>query len=305
MYQLRNIKLRQLECFVEVARQNSVTGASQTLRLTQPAVTRALRELEDALGHRLFEKNGRGIKLSHYGDVYLKFAGESLAAVRRGTIALDDLVLSEGTLLRIGALPTVSSRIMPSVFATYLESSARSPLAITTGDNLQLLEQLRQGNLDIVVGRLAAPELIQGHRYEPLYSEKVVFAVNSDHPLFQLPYISIDSLQNYPMLMPAKTSIIRSYVDRLFIEHGMTPSRQTIETISDSFGRIFTLDYNAIWIISEGVVSKDIARGIFRVLPFSTDTTLGSVGIYFNPAIPPSPSAQILIDILRKQTKEL
>jgi LysR family pca operon transcriptional activator len=71
----RRIKIRHLEAFVEVARQKSVGRAAITLSLTQPAVTRTIRELEQIVGTPLIERDGRGIRLSHQGEVFLSHAG--------------------------------------------------------------------------------------------------------------------------------------------------------------------------------------------------------------------------------------
>lgn len=305
MKQIRNLKLRQLECFVEVARQRSVTGAAAALSLTQPAVTRAMRELEETLGAPLIEKQGRGIKLTQFGEIYVKFAGESLAALRRGAVALGDITAEHGPPLRIGALPTVSARIMPDAVAAFLQSPASAPLTITTGENLILLDKLRAGQLDLVVGRMGSPEHMQGLAFEPLYTEKVVLVVAHDHPILAQAQISLAALEGYPMLVPSQNSIIRPAAERLFVEQGMTPPATAIETVSESFGRVFTRKHRAIWIISEGVVAEELTDGVFKTLPIPTTTTLGSVGFNFNPSSKRSATAQLLMDLIAQQCKGL
>ncbi len=299
MNSLRRVKLRHLETFVEVARQKSVSRAAENLNLTQPAVTRTIRELEEICGKPLVEKDGRGIRISHYGEVFLRYAGSSLAAARGGINALAQLSLSDGPLVRLGALPTVSSTIVPVAVSHYLESGMHNRLSVVTGENRVLLDQLRVGELDLVMGRLPAPENMQGLIFEPLFRDKVVFAVKTDHPLADRAQIAVDALNAYPVLVPTRQSIIRPFVDRLFIEQGITVPLRAIETVSDSFGHAFVRQFDAIWIISRGVVSGEIASGEFTTLPFDTESTRGSVGLITRREVSLGPGAQMFAETLR------
>ncbi|MTI18863.1 pca operon transcription factor PcaQ [Rhodobacteraceae bacterium RKSG542] len=297
MNHLRRLKLRHLEAFVEVARQNSVSRAAKALNLTQPAVTRTLKELEEICGKPLLEKQGRGIKLSQFGEVFLRHAGQSLASARNGVKALTQLSHSQGPKVRIGALPTVAASVMPQAVKAYLDAGMRNRLHIVTGENEVLLNQLRNGDLDIVVGRLPAPEKMQGLTFEPAYRERVVFAVSASHPLAKTKQVSIQDLTAYPMLLPSAGSIIRPYVDRLFIEQGVPEPESIIETVSDSFGRAFANDYDAIWVISRGVIASEIASGLMIELPVETATTLGSVGLSVKAEGQLEPAAQLFAEI--------
>lgn len=297
---MRRIKLRHLETFVEVARQRSVSRAAESLSLTQPAVTRTIRELEEICGRPLVERDGRGIRISHHGEVFLRHAGTSLAAARNGIHALAQLSLADGPRIRLGALPTVSVTVVPLAVARYLDSGMKNRLEIVTGENGVLLDQLRNGELDLVMGRLPAPENMQGLIFEPLYREKVVFAVDAGHPLAGRKRITVDALDAYPVLVPTPGSIIRPLVDRLFIEQGITEPRQVIETVSDSFGRAFVRGNQAIWIISRGVVAAELGSGEFVALPIDTDSTLGSVGLNTRAQNTLSPAAEFFADILRR-----
>lgn len=273
------IKFRHLQTFLEVARQSSVSKAAEVLALTQPAVTRTIRELEEALGVRLFEREGRGIRISRFGEVFLKHAGSSVAALRQGVDSIQLALRSEGPPVRIGALPTVSARVMPNAVAAFLAENTGSPIKIVTGENSVLLEQLRLGELDLVVGRLAPPEMMIGLSFEPLYSENVIFAVRAEHPLLSKPRFSLDELRNYTILMPTRAAVIRPFVDRFLISNGVAELPVQIETVSDAFGRAYIRAHDAIWIISEGAVANDIRDGRTLALPIDTSETVGSVGL--------------------------
>ena len=298
----RRIKIRHLEAFVEVARQKSVGRAAITLSLTQPAVTRTIRELEEIVGAALIERDGRGIRLSHQGEVFLSHAGSGLAAVRGGIAALANVATTAGPPVRIGALPTVSATIMPGAVVEFLASGLKSPLRVITGENRVLLDQLRKGDLDLVMGRMPAPENMASLRFEPLYRDRVVFVVSGTHPLAGQRQVTADILARHPVLVPPEGSIIHPFVERLILEQGMARPAKAIETVSDSFGRAFLRASDAIWIISRGVVSAEIASGEFVELPLDTSSTMGAVGLITRDTDRPHDAAVFFADILRRRT---
>ncbi len=265
-----HLKLRHLEVFVEVARQTSVTQAAEALGMTQPAVTRALRELEGVCGKPLVERHGRGIRLSPYGEMFRHHAGRSLALARDGVAMLQGLETGEGPRLRIGALPTVSATLVPDTLAELEAGMRRNRFSVTTGENHYLLDLLRRGDLDLVVGRLPAPDRMVGIDFEPLFHERVAVVVATGHPLAQSSHLPTGALQSYPVLMPSQGSIIRPLVEHMFLEQGLVMPQAPIETVSATFGRRFVLDHGAIWFISQGVVRADLAAGAMQELPLDT-----------------------------------
>lgn len=294
------IRFRHLQAFLEVARQGSVARAADFLHVSAPAVTKTLRELEEALGIAVVERDGRGIRVTRLGEVFLAHAGTAISALKRGV----DSVRQDGAAsrhpIRIGALPTVSARVMPLAMDLFLRESTGAAIKIVTGENAVLLEQLRTGALDLVVGRLAAPEHMTGFFFEHLYSEQVLFVVRAGHPLLQPGQDVFARVNEFPALMPTRESVIRPFVDRLFITNGMTAPATEIETVSDSFGRAFVRQSNAVWIISAGVVADEIASGAFVALSVDTEETKGPVGLTMRTDTAPWPSFSILLQTIRE-----
>lgn len=296
------VKLRHLQTFAEVARQQSVVKAADSLNISQPAVTKTIRELEEALGVDLFERDGRGIRITRHGEVFLRHAVASLTALRQGIDSVSAEQLENVPPVRIGALPTVSTRIMPKAMTLFLNEQTRSRIKIVTGENAVLLEQLRLGELDLVVGRLAAPEKMTGFSFEHLYSEQVLFVVRAGHPLLEGGAI-FNGLGDYPVLMPTRGSIIRPFVDRFLIANGVGPMPTQVETVSDSFGRAFVRASDAVWIISSGVVAGDIEDGVLKALPIDTSETKGPVGLTLRTDAVPSMPMTILMQAIREAAK--
>ncbi|OCP19240.1 MULTISPECIES: pca operon transcription factor PcaQ [unclassified Ensifer] len=299
------VKFRHLQTFVEVARQKSVMKAAELLHVSQPAVTKTIRELEEVLGVAVFEREGRGIKITRYGEVFLRHAGAALTALRQGLDSVSQERSGDGVPVRIGALPTVSTRIMPRAMSLFLEEDTGARIKIVTGENAVLLEQLRVGDLDLVVGRLAAPEKMTGFSFEHLYSEQVVFAVRAGHPLLSDAQSAFAHLGDYPVLMPTRASIIRPFVEHFLIANGIPGLPNQIETVSDAFGRAFVRTSDAIWIISAGVVASDIEDGTLAVLPIDTSETRGPVGLTMRADAVPSLPLSILMQTIREAASDI
>ncbi|MBB4273053.1 pca operon transcription factor PcaQ [Rhizobium mongolense] len=299
------IKFRHLQTFVEVARQKSVMKAAELLRVSQPAVTKTIRELEEVLGVAVFERDGRGIKITRYGEVFLKHAGAALTALRHGLDSVTQERVGDAPPIRIGALPTVSTRVMPQAMELFLKENTWSRIKIVTGENAVLLEQLRVGDLDLVVGRLAGAEKMAGFSFEHLYSEQVVFAVRAGHPLLKTTQSPFAALADYTVLMPTRASIIRPFVESFLIANGVPNLPNQIETVSDSFGRAFLRASDAIWIISTGVVAADIEDGVLAVLPIDTSETKGPVGLTMRTDAIPSLPLSILMQTIREAAREI
>ena len=273
------IKFRHVRTFLEVARTGAIGKAASVLNVSQPAVTRTVRELEEALGAAVIEPDGRGIRLTAAGEEFRRHAGASLAALRQGVDAVRAAGAEAVQPLRVGALPTVSARVMPGAVRKFLADVPGGRLKIVTGENAVLLDQLSSGSLDLVVGRLASPERMVGFTFEHLYSEQVLFVVRAGHPLLARAPFDIAEMARFPLVMPTTTAIIRPYVERFLIAHGLPDPGARIESVSDSFGRVFVRDSDAVWAISEGVVIGDVAAGALAALPIDTSETRGAVGI--------------------------
>lgn len=293
------IKFRHLQCFLEVARQGSVSRAADVLALTQPAVSKKLKELEEMLGVHLMDRNKKGVELTQFGEVFLRYAGASVAALREGTSSIAQAQQRGKTLISVGVLPTVATSILPQAVQRFRQGGIDATLKLVSGPNALLLSQLRVGELDLVVGRLAEPELMSGLSFQHLYSERVTFVVRPDHPLLSSRPLNIKDINQYTVLYPPKDSIIAAAVERFLVAQGIGSLTDRIETISDGFGKEYIRQTDAVWIISRGVVAREINSGEFAELPLDTKETLGQVGLTLRADTLPPPALQLLMNAVR------
>lgn len=297
------IRLRHIACFLEVARLRSMAGAAEALNISQPAATKTIQELEALLGGQLFDRSRRRLSLTAFGEVFFRYASTSIAALRQGIDAARGT--HDTAMVRVGALPTVSARMLPDAVRAFTEDNGGVKTRIITGPNGYLLSLLRTGDVDLVIGRMAEPNAMVGLSFEHLYSERVVLAVRPGHPVLDEPKFNLRLIEHYQTLMPTPDSVIRPVVERILLAHGVTQLRDEIETVSNAFGRSYVRQTEAIWIISEGVVADDVAEGRLALLPVDTSETLGPVGFTTRTDTPTSLSTARLMQSVREVAERL
>ena len=299
----RRLKIRHLQAFVEICRQKSLKRAAETLNLTQPAISKTLKELEQITGVTLLERGRGGVRMTPEGDLFFKHAGNSLGAIDHAMIGVSALRKGEQGILAIGALPSVAARLLPLAVQMFLQRPGAVTPRIEDGPHRYLVDRLRAGALDLVIGRLGKPDTMQGISFTQLYLEDVVVVCAPDHPLADTGVLS--GMSEFPVIYPTEESAIRPLVDRLMIASGINGFPRQIESVSATFGRGLTLTSDALWIISSGVVAADIASGRLKALPIETGLTAGPIGIMARAEDEPAPFAHVFRQSAIRAVREL
>jgi LysR family transcriptional regulator, pca operon transcriptional activator len=287
----RRIKFRHIQCFVEIQREGSFKIAAARLNLTQSAISKTLKELEDIIDARLLRRSRSGVALTRQGEVFLHFAQMSLASLQQALDGVAQEGRAEKEKLVVGALPSVAAWLLPRVAARLAATVPGTMLSVVEGPHAYLTERLRVGAVDLVIGRLASPEAMQGVSFTQLYNEEVVFVVRPGHPLLDAPELS--RIGDWPVIYPPEGAAIRPLVERFLVANGVGRIDNRLESVSGAFGRIHTRTSDAVWIISHGVVAHEIADGRLVRLPFDTGLTAGPVGLMLRSGAAPRPVVQV------------
>ena len=299
----RRIKFRHVQCFVEIARHRSLKRAADRLFLTQPAISKTLKELEDILGAQLLNRSRAGVTLTREGDVFLQFAEMSVGALQQGIDGVGQVSATGGQTLTVGALPSVAAWLLPSVVREMAEVAPDVVLRVSDGPHAYLVDRLRQGALDLVIGRLGAPETMQQLSFTQLYNEHVEFVVRPGHPILNDPRLA--RIAEWPVVYPSPGSAILPLVERFLIANGIGDLPRRIETVSGAFGRVYVRNSDAVWIISAGVVANELAEGRLVRLPIDTALTRGPVGLMARPDEDPSPPQRLFRIAVNRALEEL
>lgn len=273
----RRIKYRHLEAFSAIARDLSLKRAAEQLNVTQPAISRTLKELENYLDVRLMDRSRAGVRLTAQGEVFLQYVDQSMLALQQGLSSIQHGGAMGGR-LRIGALPSVASGLVARATRRYLQAYSDTIVEVTEGPHDSLLQRLRSGRLDLVIGRLGQPESMDGLSFQQLYSEEIVVVCRADSDAAGIR--DFTDLANRRVLYPPKNSAIRPLIARMLIAKGVPLFAKRIESTSMSFGRAMVLSApDLVWFISRGVVASDLASGQMVALNLDMAATVGAVGI--------------------------
>lgn len=230
---MRNYTLKQLQTFIEVAREKSVSKAAERLFVTQPAVSMQIRQLEEAFGLALIEPIGRNIQLTHAGQEFLNHA---IAAVSR----LKDLEASmaEHVGMKKGrielAVVSTAKYFVPMLLVRFAQQLPGIDVKLRIDNRDNILGMLSRSEIDLV---------IMGRAPNTLECEATAFATNPlgivcapDHPLARRKRLGFDVLKDETFVVREQGSGTRAAMERLFAQHDMSlkvamemPSNETIK----------------------------------------------------------------------------
>ncbi|MDA7430546.1 LysR substrate-binding domain-containing protein [Primorskyibacter aestuariivivens] len=298
-----HLRLRHVRTFLEIARAESVSTAAARLNISQPAVSRSLKELEEMLATPLFDRVGRGLRLNEAGRVFQAHASASMVELMQAR----DRLTKDGDLtsrLSVGVLPTAASELVPSAALAFRKEIPSARLHILTGPNWLLFDELRAGRVDLVVGRMPEREKATGIMFQQLYIEDVVLVCRPGHAILSA-RVPEDHISDSDLILPPPGAVIAPTVERYLASIGLPEMRAALETVALPVGRKIVGSSDALWFISRGVVADELAAGSLVVVPLASPLLSGPVGISIARSAPISVERSVFASRLRHAAAEL
>ncbi|WP_415184036.1 LysR family transcriptional regulator [Phaeovulum sp.] len=192
--------LRQLQFFTAAAEQGSVSGAARVLSISQSSVTEAIRALEDDLGVRLFERQARGLEITHKGSLFLRHARQILADVSTARMAFRDEAGQARGRLSLGVTSLVAGYVLSDILSRFRRAHPQVELNVIedNGDYLQHL--LIGGELDVAVLLTSSVRDRMALHVETLLVSPYRLWLPLGHPLAEQEAISLDQLAGEPLI---------------------------------------------------------------------------------------------------------
>jgi LysR family transcriptional regulator, pca operon transcriptional activator len=181
------MELRQIVHFLALAEHRSFRAAAASVHLTQQAVSKSVAQLESRLGVKLFERRGRTVELSAFGELLLPHARAVTAELRQFDDQLDAQRGLRSARLRLGATPTLLEHVVPETLRRLLETHSRTALMVQSADWDTLEPKLLRGELDLLLTTEPVRPVDALICYEPLCTERTVVVTAVDHPILRSP----------------------------------------------------------------------------------------------------------------------
>jgi len=304
---LRNVQLRHLRCLVAVAQERHLARAAERLALSQPAVSKTLSELEAIVGTRLVDRSKagrRGVQgLTAAGEQLLAHALRVLEALDASAQAVAPAAGGRIERLRIGALPSVAPALLPIALARLRDGWPQVQIMVKSAANGVLLDELRAGELDLVVGRMSDPRLMGGLSFELLHTEPLVFAVRAGHPL-ALKAASVQAVLGYPLVVYGEGTSPRHNTESFLSARGLVLPTNALQTLDVAVARALVAVSDAVWITPLGAARGELANGRLVQLRIETAGTEEPVGLLQRSDAEPSALRAAMAALLREAARE-
>ena len=301
---LHRVSIRQLRLVTTITEVGSMVRAGEAIGMTQPAVTKAVRDLEGDLGVRIFDRGNRGVTPTVYGESLVRHARRVLAQLEHAAEEIDDLAHGTGGRVAIGTLLAASARLLPDAIARLRSQRPRVVVDVIEGTNDRLQPMLLRGELDMVVGRLSEFRHRAGVHQEPIWSEDIVIIAGPGHPLARRGRLSLADLQEVDWILPLPETTLRRQLEKAFFDAGLDPPRCAVQSVSLLTNRRLLHDTDLIGAWPRGVAADDVAQGRLCALPVRLDGILWPVGVSVRKLVQLSPAAEAMLCMLRAAGRE-
>ena len=218
------LKLSKLEVFTVVTEEGSFSAAAERLHLSQPAVSRHMQELEDALGIRLFKRLRRGVSLTPGGEVLQEYTAQILYLVREAEGALTDVTSLAVGQVKVGATPGVSVYLLPKWTRSFTSVHPNLTVSLRTDTTSGVIDDLVTGRSDLGVVEGELEDVWRERlRSAALQDIELLLVVGEDHPWWELDVIDASALDDHPFVTRQPGSRTRVWIDEILHSKGIHP----------------------------------------------------------------------------------
>lgn len=290
----------QLKALIALADTGSFLGAAGQTGLSQPAIHRSVRELEQILSSPLAERKGRGVVLTPAGR---RAARGARLAIGEIASAIAELAESPHSLdpIVIGAMPFCRARLLPRVLNAFTDRFPDTRLKVVEGSWRELVEPLREGMIDLMIGALRDRPGPVDLQQNPLFDDRLVVVARPGHPLVGTPEPSMDQLAAYSWIVGPTGSPLRAHWAALFEGTGLP--RAQIECGSVMTIRELLRDSDILTLLSPDQVAVEVDAGLLAHVGAPLPQCVRTIGVTTRASWRPTTAQRQLLLLLEGVAK--
>ncbi len=211
----------QVEAFLQVATHKSFSRAADVLQLTQPSITARIQALERELGEELFERSGRGVRMTDAGLAFLPYVEKMLQTLQEGRAAVEEVRNVQLGSLRVGAAITISTYVLPNILRHFCNQYPGVDVIIRTGRSEQVLNMLLNDEVQVgIIRSLANPDVETVH----LYDDEIVLVTYPQHRFAARGETTVAEAATEPIVLFDRGSSYYNLIHNFFREAGVIPN---------------------------------------------------------------------------------
>lgn len=304
---LSRLKLRHFSILDAIDRHRTISRSALALQVTQPAMTRSLREIEDIFMARLFERSSSGLKATPAGAAALRYARLMLRHAEATSRQLSNI--SDGRIdsLRVGITPHIPELLLTSTLTHLLSCSPRISVAVREATTDELVAALHARELDCVIGRSYDGILEDEFGVEPLYDQKPCLLVpRRSHARLSAGPLDWKRLAGLDWVMQPPTTPMRRSLEAIFSSAGVRPPHPLVETYSlKGMSAVFAAEPNAITLIAQDTAVPLVGSGVCAMLPYPLHWNLPPVSLFAPTDLAQHVVLQSLTAVIRSAAQQL
>lgn len=299
------LKFRQLRLLIAIDDLGSVHRAAEMLHMTQPGVSKSLREIEDIFGTSLFLRSTQGLAPNELGRSAIRHARLMHASLSHMRDELDAISRGQGRRIAVGTIAGGLAAVLADALLDFRQAMPEVNIDLFEDTSANLLERLQSGSIDLAVCRTSVavqPELFD---FEWLWDETVGVAVGIRHPLLRERDITLERAARYPWVLFPGHMPLRTLLERELDAKGVQLTEGTIET-SSTFATALLLakSQQLVALFSSETIDYFAGHAALRLLPFNVESTAEPYGIVTRKGAQLSRSLQAFKEHLQRSSRE-
>jgi DNA-binding transcriptional LysR family regulator len=299
------LKLRDLNIFIAVAKERSMSKAAAQLAVSQPAVSKAIADIEYTLRVPLLDRGPRGVEPTLYGQALLKHSVAIFDELRQSVSDIEALLDPTTGEARIGSSQAVATSFVPTVIERLTHRHPRLSFHIVEGGLPALQRDLRDRSIELMIGRALTPIVDEDMESEVLFNDRHLVVAGSRNKWVGRRRIKIAELLDEPWIFPPPGSIPASLVSTAFLDAGVKLPRATVSSFSLPTHIFLLAAGRYLALLPESTVRYITEHLPIAVLPVDLPTQPRPVVIVTMRGRTLSPAAQRFIECAREIAKPL
>ncbi|HEX5537066.1 MAG TPA: LysR family transcriptional regulator [Sphingobium sp.] len=255
-----HVTMSRLRALLAVAESGSYAGASHLTGLSLPSIHRAVTDLALSMRRALVERRGKAVALTEAGRQVARAFRLARVELEAGLSEIDALKGFETRRISVGAMPLSRARVLPAAVTRFLRRHPRVRLMIAEGSRAELVEPLRNGALDLMIGALRTPLVEADLEQRPLFEDVPAIFGRKGHPLAG-GSAGPERLAQFPWIVPSAGAPLRDSWDRFFAHAGLPLPEVPIESGSVMMIRQVVIDSDCLTLLSPDQVAAEMEAG--------------------------------------------